>query len=144
MRSLRLSFAVAQAAVGAPKREGRVVTAAELRPEVEQAVACVDLAAVQSERVRPRSVDPRLARDGEPKAGIGDEAAVAIGEEACRVAECLDLPAELRLQCQLRARDLVPRSLILKRQETLKRNFVRAAPQRSIDVDGHDPLQSGK
>src|SRR5215207_115592 len=81
--------AVSQAAMQRAQREQRIVAAAHLRAEVQEAVAVLDLGATQSERVRRRVVEAGLGRDRDLEAGLLDEAHLARAEEAGWVGERL-------------------------------------------------------
>ena len=81
---------------------------ADFRPEVEQRVAGIDLAASQREGVASRKVDSGLAGDCDAETGLGDEAALALAEKTGGVAERFDGPAQTRFEIGLRLADLVP------------------------------------
>src|SRR5712691_49127 len=122
------------------------MTAAELRPEVEQAVAGVDLAAAQRQQVGSRPVGAGLARNGKPEAGVRDQASVAGAEETGGVAERFHRPPELRLERDLRAGDLVPRGLVAESEEIRMRDGVSLEPQRpaAVELDDVLPPEQGR
>jgi hypothetical protein len=93
------------------------VTASELRAEVEQAVARIDLPAAKRKAIRVRVVDARLARDGGAVPGIGDEPAFTLAEQAGRIREGSDSPSESVFELGLRALDLGPRALVVDEQQ---------------------------
>jgi len=62
--------------------ERRVVGARELRPEVEHAVAAVDLAPAEGEAIDIGTVHPRLARHGQPEAGRAHQLPLAVAVQA--------------------------------------------------------------
>ena len=64
-----------------PQRKRRVVCARDLRPEVEQAVACVDLSAPKREAVGRRQVDAGLARHRKRVASAVHQLPLALAEE---------------------------------------------------------------
>ena len=101
-------LAVANPPVQASQRQRRVVPAGDLGAEVDPSVARVDLSPPQRQRIGAAHVHSRLAADCQAIARIGDEAELALAEEAGRVAEGLDRAAEARLEVGLRLRDLPP------------------------------------
>ena len=70
----------------------------ELRPEIEEAVPRVHLAAAKGMAVGGAVVDTGLAGEGDPEAGVGDEPLLALAEEPGRIGECLNLPAKSLLE----------------------------------------------
>jgi hypothetical protein len=58
------------------------VAASKFRPEVEQTVARIDLAAAHGKAIGRAVVDARLAGDGDPVARFGCDALLAFAEEA--------------------------------------------------------------
>ena len=131
-------LAVAQAAVGAAQRQGRVVAAADLGAEVEQAVARVDLPAAKREAIRVRMVDARLARDGDAVPGIGDEPAFALAEQAGRIGERRDATPEPLSSSTFELRDLGPRAVVVDEQQVGVRDRVRLELERALAVELDD------
>ena len=114
------------------------MAAADLRAEVEQAVARVDLPPPERQPVGAAGVDPGLARDRHAEPGCGDELAFAGPEEPGRVGKRLDGPPEPGLERDLGAFDLLPRRRVAEGEEVRMRERVRLEAEGAVAVQLDD------
>src|SRR5688500_3844579 len=121
--------------VEAPEGQRRVVTAAHLRAEVEQAVTRVDLPPPQREAIGARHVDARFAGHRGGVARLLDEPPLALAVEARRVRERGHLAAEPSLELAPAVADLVARGLLAEREQAGMRDGVGLEPQRPAAIE---------
>ncbi len=119
------------------------MTAAYLRPEVQDAVGRIDLTAMQREQVGAGDVDAGLARDGDTEAGLGDELPITVAEEPGRITERVDWTAESGLEGELRTGDLLPCRVILEGNKARVSNRMRLEAEcpRAIELDDVIPRE---
>jgi len=84
------------------------VAAAELRAEVQQTVAPVDLTPTERETVCAARITSGLARDRDVEPGCGDESTFTDPEEPGRVGKRENFAPEVLLERNLGALDLFP------------------------------------
>ena len=116
---------------------------AELRPEVEQAVPRIDLAAPKGEPVGRAVVDAGLARDRDPVAGLGGDPRLTLAVEPRRIGERPHDPPEAVLELPLRARDLLAGRRVVQRRQIRMGQRMGLEPERAVAVELDDvvPVQ---
>ncbi len=114
------------------------MAAAELRPEVEQAVARVDLAPTIGRTGRSRSLTPGSHETATRKPACGDDPLLALAEEPGRIGERTHYAAEVVLELPLGARDLLLGGRVVERWEVGVRERVRLEAERPLAVEVDD------
>ena len=115
----------------------------QLRPEVEQAVARVDLRPAQREAIATRRVEPRLARHRQPIAGLSRELHLTLAVDSARERQRLDVTAELALELVFGFHDLAPSLLLVETREVPVGDGVRFETQRpaTVELDYLAPME---
>ena len=119
------------------------MSAGDLRPEVEETVACVDLSPPKREAIGRRQVDAGLARHRERVARPIYEAPLALAEETGGIRERRDAASEPILELGLRAGDLLFCLPVVDREEVGVGQRVRfeAECSAAIELDDLGPGQ---
>ena len=93
------------------------MASAELRPEIEQAVPRIDLAAAQGKAVGRTVVHAGLAGDADPEARLGDDVLLTLAEEPGWIGESPHDAPESIFELPLRASDLLLRRWRVERAQ---------------------------
>ena len=111
------------------------MSACDLRPEVEEAVACVDLSPPKREAVGRRQVDAGLARHRKCVARPLYETALALAEETSGIGERRDAASEAILELGLRAGYLLVCLHVVHREEVGMGQRVRFEAECSAAIE---------
>ena len=122
------------------------MAAAELRAEVQQTVAPVDLTPTERETVCATRVTSGLARDCDVEPGCGDEPTFADPEEPGRVGKRENFAPEMLLERNLGAVDLLPGRGVAQLEEirVSERVGLETECALTVEVDDLVPAEHGR
>ena len=122
------------------------MAAGELRAEVDQAVATIDLDASQREAVRLAGVRSRLAGRRPAEAGVGCKLLLSLAEQPRGVAERLDLVVQPGLELPLRFTDLERGVRVVEEEQIRVRDRMSSEDERACAIQLRDqvPVEDGR